>query len=133
MDLGSRRSVPHFIIVTGNTVSILHWHCLIIQPAIMMEEEGPVIIKKHCSLCGACAVECPEEGPKPHPLLTRELFTQLHLDEERRYVLRVVERLSLDHCLRSSTLIDLRLHHRGVLVDLDGQKYDSDEYSNTCR
>lgn len=28
--------------------------------AIMMEEDGPVIIQKHCKLCGACAIECPE-------------------------------------------------------------------------
>jgi dissimilatory sulfite reductase (desulfoviridin) alpha/beta subunit len=27
---------------------------------IMMEETGPVIIKKHCKQCGACAIECPE-------------------------------------------------------------------------
>jgi dissimilatory sulfite reductase (desulfoviridin) alpha/beta subunit len=30
--------------------------------AVVMEEEGPVIIKKHCKQCGACAVECPEEA-----------------------------------------------------------------------
>jgi dissimilatory sulfite reductase (desulfoviridin) alpha/beta subunit len=31
-----------------------------IDKTIMMEENGPVIIKKHCSQCGACAIECPE-------------------------------------------------------------------------
>jgi len=31
-----------------------------IDEAILMEESGPVIIKKHCSQCGACAIECPE-------------------------------------------------------------------------
>jgi dissimilatory sulfite reductase (desulfoviridin) alpha/beta subunit len=31
-----------------------------IDEAIFMEKDGPVIIKKHCSQCGACAIECPE-------------------------------------------------------------------------
>ena len=33
-----------------------------IDKAVVMEEDGPVIIKKHCKQCGACAVECPEEA-----------------------------------------------------------------------
>jgi dissimilatory sulfite reductase (desulfoviridin) alpha/beta subunit len=33
-----------------------------IDKAIMLEKNGPVIIKKHCSQCGACAIECPEEA-----------------------------------------------------------------------
>lgn len=31
-----------------------------IDKAVRMEKNGPVIIKKHCSQCGACAIECPE-------------------------------------------------------------------------
>jgi dissimilatory sulfite reductase (desulfoviridin) alpha/beta subunit len=31
-----------------------------IDEAILMGKSGPVIIKKHCSQCGACAIECPE-------------------------------------------------------------------------
>ena len=31
-----------------------------IDEAIRMEKDGPVIIEKHCKLCGACAIECPE-------------------------------------------------------------------------
>jgi anaerobic sulfite reductase subunit C len=31
-----------------------------IDRAIVMEKDGPVIIQKHCKLCGACAIECPE-------------------------------------------------------------------------
>ena len=30
-----------------------------IDKAVVMEEGGPVIIQKHCKLCGACALECP--------------------------------------------------------------------------
>jgi len=31
-----------------------------VDKAIIMEKDGPVIVKKHCSLCGACAIECPQ-------------------------------------------------------------------------
>jgi len=31
-----------------------------IEKASMVGKEGPGSVEKHCSLCGACAIECPE-------------------------------------------------------------------------
>jgi len=38
----------------GNCVEVC------IDRAVVIEKDGPVIIKKHCMQCGACAIECPE-------------------------------------------------------------------------
>ena len=62
-----------------------------IDEAVVMEEAGPVIIKKHCKLCGACATVCPEEAmtisEKGYRVLVGGHFGRWHCDAKELFKL----------------------------------------------